>query len=101
VRFQYRSLSLLFAKTALPLGDAELSLLAPFFESLPLKTNKQQEEFSLQKRPVLAFRCVVLIRGVESTKIEVAFSERSTGSDAERGLFATGAYRAPRCRSRR
>jgi hypothetical protein len=29
------------------------SLLAPFFESLPLQTNKQQEEFSLLKRPVL------------------------------------------------
>jgi hypothetical protein len=28
-------------------------LLAPFFESPPLQTNKQQEEFSLLKRPVL------------------------------------------------
>jgi hypothetical protein len=28
-------------------------LLAPFFESLPLQTNKQQEEFSLLKPPVL------------------------------------------------
>jgi hypothetical protein len=62
-------------------------LLAPFFESLPLQTNKQQEEFSLQKRPVL-FVALFLFEKVESTKIEVALSERSTGSDAEHGLFA-------------
>ena len=34
-------------------GAALPSLLAPFFESLPLQTNKQQEESRLQKRPVL------------------------------------------------
>jgi hypothetical protein len=32
------------------------------------------------------FRCIVLIGGVGSTAIEVALSERGTGSDAERGL---------------
>ena len=47
------------------------SLLAPFFESLPLQTNKQQEEFSLYKAPG-PFRCIVLIREVESTEIEIA-----------------------------
>jgi hypothetical protein len=34
-------------------GAALPSFLAPFFESLPLQTNKQQQEFRLQKRPVL------------------------------------------------
>jgi hypothetical protein len=78
------------------------SLLAPFFESLPLQTNKQQTTTRVppSKAPG-PFRCIVLIREIESTKIEVALSERSTGSDAEHGLFVTETYRAPRCRSRR
>jgi hypothetical protein len=67
-------------------------LVAPFFKSLPLQTNKQQEELSLQKRPLLSvalflfaslakkqttskvqpfkapvpFRCLVLIRSALS-----------------------------------
>jgi hypothetical protein len=73
-------------------GAALPSLLAPFFESLPLQTNKQQEELSLQKRPLISiglflfaslaneqtisrvqpfkapvpFRCLVLIRSALS-----------------------------------
>jgi hypothetical protein len=35
-------------------GAALPSLLAPFFKSLPLQTNKQQVECSLSKRPFLS-----------------------------------------------
>jgi hypothetical protein len=61
------------------------------------------EQTTTRVQPLKApgpFRCIVFIREVESTKIEVAFSMRSTGSDAEHGLFATETYRVPRCRSR-
>ena len=83
-------------------GAALPSLLAPFFELLPASLANEQTTRRVQ--PLKApgpFCCIVLIREVESTEIEVALSERSTGSDAEHGLFATETYRAPRCRSRR
>jgi hypothetical protein len=79
-------------------GAALPSLLAPFFESLPLQTTKQQEELSLQKCPILPFRCLVLIRlPFKRTNNKQSSAFQSARSFPLVALFLF----APRCRSRR
>jgi hypothetical protein len=83
----------------------KIQLLAPFFESASLANKQTTTRVQPLKARRSCFsllaRCVALIHEVESTKTEVALSERSNGPDAEHGLFATETYRALRCRSRR
>jgi hypothetical protein len=78
--------------------DSPPCLLLPS-SHLPCKrtNSKKSSAFKSARRSFSFVALAALVRSVESTKIEVALSDRSTGSDAEHGLFATEAYRTPRC----
>jgi hypothetical protein len=71
-------------------------LVAPFFKSLPLQTNKQQEELSLQKRPLLSV-ALFLFASLAKKKQQQAKFSLSKRPFLSVALFLF----APRCRSRR